>query len=208
MRGVLESLTAAYPMLEGCREDIEAAFEGMAACYRRGGKLLVCGNGGSAADAGHIVGELMKGFRKKRPLPSEEQQKLIGLPGGKDLAEKLQMALPCLALTECASLSTAFSNDVDASLVFAQQVWGYGREGDVLLGISTSGNAVNVCRAVVAARAKGITTVGLTGRGGGQLRNLCDIAICVPADETYRIQEYHLPVYHALCAMLEDEFFV
>lgn len=202
-----DKLVERYPELKVCQKDIQAVFKAIADSYRQGGKLLICGNGGSAADASHIVGELMKGFRKRRPLPAEEQAKLLSLPGGKLLAEKLQMALPCLALTESTALSTAFANDVDASLVFAQQVWGYGRAGDIWLGISTSGNAANVCNAALAARAKGIKTIGLTGRSGGRLQDLCDLLISVPADETYQVQEYHLPVYHTLCAMLEEEFF-
>ena len=149
----------------------------------------------------------MKGFLLKRPLSPEEKETLSGLPGGALLAEKLQGALPCISLAEHAALSTAFSNDVDPGLVFAQQVWGYGRPGDVLMGISTSGNAKNVCSSIIAARARGMRTIGLTGRGGGQLGELCDTTIRVPADETFRIQEYHLPVYHALCAMLESAFF-
>lgn len=204
---VLSSLIQAHPALEACRRDILTAFEILESGYRGGGRLLVCGNGGSAADAGHITGELMKGFRLKRPLSPEDKQKLALLPGGAELAHKLQGALPCISLAEHAALSTAFSNDVDPHLVFAQQVWGYGREGDMLLGISTSGNAENVCSAAVAARARGMRIIGLTGRSGGRLKELCDAVIRVPADETYRVQEYHLPVYHALCAMLEDAFF-
>lgn len=204
---VLSSLIQAHPALETCRQDILTALDILESGYRGGGRLLVCGNGGSAADAGHITGELMKGFRLKRPLPPEEKEKLALLPGGADLADKLQGALPCISLAEHAALSTAFSNDVDPHLGFAQQVWGYGREGDMLLCISTSGNAENVCSAAVAARARGMRVIGLTGRSGGRLKELCDAVIRVPADETYRVQEYHLPVYHALCAMLEDAFF-
>lgn len=189
------------------RNTLDEAVSLLVDCFAKGGKLLVCGNGGSAADAGHITGELMKGFRLMRPLSPAEKEKLAALPDGQFLADKLQGALPCISLAEHAALSTAFSNDVEPSLVFAQQVWGYGREGDTLLGISTSGNAKNVCNAVVAARARGMRVIGLTGRGGGRLGELCDTIIRVPADETYRVQEYHLPVYHALCAMLEEAFF-
>ena len=207
MPDFLRGLVDAYPALKICEQDIRFAFEIMETCYQDGGKLLVCGNGGSAADAIHIVGELMKGFHQKRPLSVDEQKRLSELPGGSDLAKKLQGALPCIALTESTALLTAISNDVDPALVFAQQVWGYGRKGDVLLGISTSGNSTNVCSAVLAAQGKGIKAVGLTGRDGGKMRHLCDITICVPADDTYQIQEYHLPVYHTICAMLEQSFF-
>ena len=197
----LERLIRRHPALEPLRETIWTAYQNMEASFACGGKLLVCGNGGSAADADHIVGELMKGFYLKRPLPVQEREKLG------PVGEKLQGALPAIALTQHAGLSTAFLNDVDPFLIYAQQVYGYGRTGDCFLGISTSGNARNVCEAARVARAKGMTTLALTGAGGGTLREICDVCIRVPETVTADIQELHLPVYHALCAMLEMRFF-
>ena len=197
----LERLIRRHPALEPLRETIWTAYQNMKASFACGGKLLVCGNGGSAADADHIVGELMKGFYLKRPLPVQEREKLG------PVGEKLQGALPAIALTQHAGLSTAFLNDVDPFLIYAQQVYDYGRTGDCFLGISTSGNARNVCEAARVARAKGMTTLALTGAGGGTLREICDVCIRVPETVTADIQELHLPVYHALCAMLEMRFF-
>lgn len=170
--------------------------------YRAGRKVLICGNGGSASDADHWAGELLKGFRKQRPLSPEERRLLPG-----ELGKLLQAALPAIPITSFTAASTAFSNDVDPELAFAQLVWGLGQSGDVFIGISTSGNARNVCLAAQAANAKGMFTIGLTGKDGGVLRTAVKLAISVPASETYRIQEYHLPVYHCLSSMLEDEFF-
>ena len=183
-------------------ETVEQAFAALRNCYQAGGKLLLCGNGGSAADADHWAGELLKGFARKRPLPPADQTRF---PSG--IGAKLQGALPAIALTGFPALSTAFANDVDPELIFAQLVWGLGRPGDVLVGISTSGNAANVCAAMETARARGLLCLGLTGQGGGRLAPLCDICIRAPATETYLIQEYHLPIYHCLCLMLEDCFF-
>ncbi|MGI5854826.1 MAG: D-sedoheptulose-7-phosphate isomerase [Candidatus Merdivicinus sp.] len=205
---ILDDLIAHYPVLASCSESIQTAFWLMRDSFRQGGKLLICGNGGSAADCDHITGELMKGFLLKRPLPAEHKAALCQMgEAGQLLAEKLQRALPCIPLTGCPALTTAFSNDVDPLLTFAQQVHGYGRPGDVLLAISTSGNAKNAILAVYTAKAAGLKTIGLTGSAGGKLCQLCDTAIRVPENETFRIQELHLPVYHALCAMLESEFF-
>jgi D-sedoheptulose 7-phosphate isomerase len=190
------------PQLAGCRPDIEAAFAIMCGCFRNGGKLLLCGNGGSASDAEHWAGELLKGFIHKRSLNEIEKQRLPG-----ELGAKLQGALPAIPLTGFMSLNTAFANDVDPQLAFAQLVWGLGRSGDVLVGISTSGNARNVCAAMEAAKSRGLHRIGLSGRTGGQLNSTCDLCIKVPADETYLIQELHLPIYHCLSMMLEDEFF-
>ena len=167
------------------------------------------GNGGSCADCEHIVGELMKGFWLKRPLPENVRARVRAatdglLPGA---ADRFQRGLPAIALTGHASLSTAVQNDLDPSLAAAQQVMGYGRPGDVIIGISTSGNAPNVALAISAAKALGLNALGLAGRKGGRLRTLCDCAICVPADATADVQELHLPVYHTLCAMLEEAFF-
>jgi D-sedoheptulose 7-phosphate isomerase len=190
-----------YPSLAPLKTDFLQAYSLISRCFRMGGKLLVCGNGGSAADADHIVGELMKGFYKRRKL-SPEMINQLGVIG-----EKLQGALPAIALTQHTALYTAFTNDMDAAYAFAQQVYGYGREHDVLFALSTSGNAKNVIHAVETANALGLATVGLTGKKGGKLKKICQSCINVPADITADIQELHLPVYHTLCAMLEEEFF-
>ncbi|MCI9397551.1 MAG: SIS domain-containing protein [Lachnospiraceae bacterium] len=197
----LERLMKRYPMLAGMREEIELVFCIMKDSYEKGGKLLVCGNGGSAADSDHIVGELMKGFYKQRKLPTAEKIR-FGEQG-----EKLQGALPAIALSQHSALSTAFLNDVDPDMVFAQQVYGYGAEDDVFLGLSTSGNSVNVISAAKVAAAKGMKVIAMTGKDGGAMRELCDVCLIVPAQMTADIQEFHLPIYHALCAMLEDYFF-
>lgn len=206
---ILDTLIARYPDLSTVREAVEEAYRILEECYSRGGKLLIAGNGGSSADAEHIVGELMKGFVKRRELSGERKAALetADPEHGKALADKLQEGLPAIALSGHPALSTAFLNDVDGDMVYAQQVWGYGTEGDVLLGISTSGNAKNIDYAVTAARAKGMRVIGLTGRDGGRLGARADAAVIVPEQETYRIQELHLPVYHALCLMLEERFF-
>lgn len=185
------------------------AYEILRDCFLAGHKLLVAGNGGSAADSEHIVGELMKGFVKPRHVPKDMARRLeeIDSHAGRELAEKLQGGLPAIALTGHPGLSTAFLNDVDGLMVYAQQVYGYGQEGDVFLGISTSGNAANIHYALVAAKAKGMKVIGLTGKDGGLLGKNADVAIIVPEQETYKIQELHLPVYHALCLMLEECFF-
>ena len=202
MRNHLQELVANYPELERCQSDIERAFKAMAACFRGGGKMLLCGNGGSAADCEHWSAELMKGFLSKRPLAEEWKKKL-----GADLGEKLQGALPAIPLPAFSSLSSAFANDVAPELVFAQGVWALGKQSDVLVAISTSGNARNVLRAVEVARARGLVTVGLTGEHGGKLRRLAEICIRAPGKDVHRIQQYHMPIYHCLCLMLEDEFF-
>lgn len=207
--GILEELLERYPKLVAVRSQIEAAYELLAECYCRGGKLLIAGNGGSSADAEHIVGELMKGFVKRRELSPEMKKALAEAEPeqGKALAERLQGTLPAIALSGQPALSTAFSNDVDGEMTYAQQVYGYGQAGDVLLGISTSGNAKNIDYAVTVAKAKGMKVIGLTGRDGGRLGMRADAAVIVPEQETYQIQELHLPVYHALCLMLEERFF-
>lgn len=206
---ILEELIGRYPGLLAVRADIEAAYRILEECYRQGGKLLIAGNGGSSADAEHIVGELMKGFVKRRELPDAMKEALLRADAehGKALAEKLQGGLPAIALSGHPALSTAFLNDVDGDMIYAQQVCGYGKAGDVLLGISTSGNARNIDYAVTVAKAKGMKVIGLTGKDGGRLRERADAAVIVPEQETYRIQELHLPVYHALCLMLEERFF-
>ena len=206
---ILDELIERYPALKKIRDDIWKAYEIMAESYSNGGKLLIAGNGGSAADAEHIVGELMKGFVKPRKLNAGEAERLmsVDMDMGKILAEKLQGALPAIALVDHVALSTAYLNDMDPLLGFAQQLNGYGNEGDVFLAISTSGNSKNVLYACTVAKAKGIPIVGLTGRDGGRLKEMSDAAIVVPESETYKIQELHLPVYHALCLMLEEKFF-
>ena len=206
---MLDELIKRYPILERVREDIEAVYGILERCYENGGKLLIAGNGGSAADAEHIVGELMKGFVKRRPVTEEMKEALEKADPvrGKELSEKLQGGLPAIALVDHAALSTAFANDVDGMLSYAQQVNGSGKPGDVLLGISTSGNAENVMYAAVTAKAKGMQVVGLTGKDGGKLAGIADAAVIVPEMETYKIQELHLPVYHALCLMLEHRFY-
>lgn len=205
----LEELMERYPVLLPVKENIKAAYEMLEAAYVSGGKLLAAGNGGSCADAEHIVGELMKGFVKKRRLPEELAARLKAADEqkGGELAEKLQGSLTAISLTGHPGLSTAFLNDVDGEMIYAQQLCGYGREGDVFLGISTSGNALNIEYACLTAKAKGIKVIGLTGKDGGRLKELADVAIVVPEQETYKIQELHLPIYHTLCLMLEERFY-
>jgi D-sedoheptulose 7-phosphate isomerase len=194
--------------LSPCRLSLESAFEALTSCFQAGNKLLICGNGGSAADTEHIVGELMKGFRSRRPLPEPQVNKLRELYGaeGEEIARRLQGALPAISLVSQISLATAVANDVSADMVFAQQVFGYGRRGDSLLAISTSGNAANVINAVKVARALELKTIALTGEGG-TLKELAEITISVPGGDTARIQEYHMSIYHSLCAALEAEMF-
>jgi D-sedoheptulose 7-phosphate isomerase len=205
----LDELLARHPVLAPCRPDIDAAFRALVESWSAGGKLLICGNGGSAADSDHIVGELMKGFMSRRPLPADAQARLRATDPrlGPELAQKLQGALPAINLASASALATAFANDVSGELAFAQATLGYGRKGDVLLGISTSGNAANVRAAFCVARANGLRTIGLTGRTGGAMAGLCDVLIRVPAERTFEVQELHLPVYHCLCAMAEAHFF-
>lgn len=206
---IFNQLFERLPELEGIRSSIEEGFEILNGCYKRGGKVLICGNGGSAADSEHIVGELMKGFMLKRPVCKEHSDALkTAFPEeGQYLSDNLQGALPAISLVSQSALAYAFINDVAPDMVFAQQVYGYAKEGDVLIGLSTSGNSKNVVNAIKVAKVFGMKTIGMTGEGGGVMGNLCDTVIKVPAKETYRIQEYHLPIYHALCAMIEAEFF-
>ena len=205
----LDLLIMRYPHLECCKGNIIIAFEFIRDCYKNGGKLLVCGNGGSAADAEHIVGELMKGFKKARHLASIEVEKLVEIDSlmGRTLADNLQGALPAIALDGHPALTTAYMNDCEPMICFAQQVYGYGCKNDVLFAISTSGNSRNVLYAVVAAKAKGMVVIGLTGENDSKLSAMSDVCIRVPSTETYQIQELHLPIYHCLCLMLEDYFF-
>jgi len=205
----IDLLVERYPVLAACTEEIIKAYDVMEASYVNRGKLLVCGNGGSAADAEHIVGELMKGFLNPRKLSDRQASALkeIDKELGSILAENLQRALPAIALDGHYSLTTAYMNDCEPLLCFAQQVFGFGNAGDVLLGISTSGNSKNVLFAAIVAKAKGMKVIGLTGQKENKLEKFADVCIHVPETETYMIQELHLPVYHALCLMLEDHFF-
>ena len=209
MLPLLDQLVDKYPDLRSCLSTVQDAIDMLAGCYRQQGKLLVCGNGGSAADCEHIVGELMKGFFLKRPVPTDVRQKLNeAFPDNGDyLADHLQGALPAISLASHTSLITAFINDVAADMVFAQQVYGYGRAGDVVLGISTSGNSPNVLHALQVGRTMGLHTIGLTGDSGGKMKDLCDVTICVPWTRVDAIQERHLAIYHVLCAAVEAEFF-
>lgn len=205
----IKLLVQRYPKLSGISDEISEAYRILEECYKNGNKVLVAGNGGSAADAQHIVGELMKGFVKKRRLSENEQDKLreIDPEIGGYIANKLQGALPTIALNGMVSLETAYMNDIEGEVCIAQQVNGYGREGDVLLAISTSGNSKNIIYASVLAKAKGMKVILLSGRDGGKLKKFSDVSIIVPEIETYKIQELHLPIYHTLCLMLEECFF-
>ena len=195
----MKELSERYPKLNVCATDIEKALELMIDTYKKGGKILVCGNGGSAADADHIVGELMKGFKLPRKVTDER------IP--QNLRDKLQGALPAISLCSQISLMTATINDNDADMIFAQQVYGYANENDLLIAISTSGNSKNVVNAVKVAKALGVKKIALTGENGGMLKEMADVTICAPSTETYKIQEYHLPIYHYLCAKTEKEMF-
>lgn len=205
----IDLLLDRYPVLESIRENIIEAYLIMEECYLNGGKLLIAGNGGSAADAEHIAGELMKRFKILRPVSSEYAEKLVAVDAerGSALAKNLECSLMAIPLVAHEALTTAYINDVDGLGVFAQQLFGYGRKGDVFLGISTSGNSKNVMNATVVARASGIKVIGLTGAKGGELAEVSDVAVKVPETETYMIQELHLPIYHCWCLMLEDKFF-
>lgn len=205
----LDSLTERYPELASIRQEIADAYLLMEKCYEKGGKLLIAGNGGSAADSEHIAGELMKRFKIPRPVSMEYAEKLIKTDPvrGAELARNLECSLMAIPLVAHEALTTAYINDVDGLGVFAQQLFGYGREGDVFLGISTSGNSKNIMNATVVARASGIKVIGLTGADGGELAAVADVAVKAPETETYKIQELHLPIYHCWCMMLEDHFF-
>lgn len=209
MKKHIDLLVERYPELAVCREDIFKSYELIEKCYAAGGKLLVAGNGGSAADAEHIVGELMKGFKLPRKLSEEKRNALISVNEelGKVLADNLQGALPAIALDGHPALTTAYMNDCEPLLCFAQQVNGFGKTEDVFLGISTSGNSKNILYAAVTAKAKGMKVIGLTGQKDSKLSALADVCIKVPETETYMIQELHLPVYHCLCLMLEEKNF-
>ncbi len=205
----LDGMIRRYPALGSCKNEIKTAAETIIASFKTGGKILICGNGGSCSDADHMVGELMKSFEKKRPLPEDLKARLLlaSPERGRHIAENLQNALPAISLCSHNSLVTAISNDMDADLVYSQQIVGYGLSDDVLFAISTSGNSRNVVDATITAKAKGMRVIGLTGQHGGEMRQFCDTAICVPANTTAEIQEYHLPVYHTICSIIENRFF-
>lgn len=204
----IDDLVLRYSCLDECKSEIIATYNVIKKCFEKKHFLLVCGNGGSAADALHIVGELMKSFVKNRKLSKELCEAIDkNCEHADNLKNNLQMALPAIALVGEIGLTTAYSNDVAPELVFAQQVLGYGNEGDVFLGISTSGNSKNVIYAAEVAKAKGMIVIGLTGKNGGKLADICDVCIKVPEVETYRVQELHLPIYHALCLELELSLF-
>lgn len=205
----IDLLMERYHILKSIKQDIIDAYLIMEECYEHDGKLLIAGNGGSAADSEHIAGELMKRFKTPRPVTPEMAEKLkeIDPMRGEDLANNLERGLMAIPLVAHEALTTAYINDVDGVGVFAQQLYGFGRQGDVFLGISTGGNSKNVMNATVVARALGIKVVGLTGAMGGELASVADVSVKVPETETYMIQELHLPVYHCWCLMLEDKFF-
>jgi D-sedoheptulose 7-phosphate isomerase len=200
----LDSLITRYPPLATCQKDIQAIYELLLKTFASGRRLYICGNGGSAADALHMAGELTKSFVLERPLDRAFAERVNESDPG--LLRNLQGALPAFALVENAALATAFANDCDPAYVFAQQIYAYAREGDCVLGISTSGNSKNVMHALGAARGRGASTAGFTGADGGGMKAMCDVCVRVPETETYKVQELHLPVYHTLCLMLEEHF--
>lgn len=204
----VDELIERYPTLCVCRTSILDAYEMLKECFATGHKLLIAGNGGSCADSEHIVGELMKGFKKRRHISKELSDSLIRVDQvrGQELSESLQWGFPCIALDSHQGLNTAFTNDVKNGglMIFAQQLNVLGNNGDVFLGISTSGNSKNVMNAAVVAKAKGLNVIGLTGEKGGELVKIADVAIKAPSNETFMIQEYHLPIYHCLSLMLEE----
>ncbi len=199
---ILQNCLERHPALVTCAGDIEDAVAQLCKILEAGGKVLICGNGGSAADSDHIAGELLKGFAKQRPIPTEWKGKL-----GENLASNLQCGLPVIPLTIFNSLSWAFANDCNPEYTFAQLTFALGQHGDALLCISTSGNSPNVLHAAKTARARGLATIGLTGESGGKLKDLVDCCIRVPASNVWEVQEMHLPVYHAVCLMLEEKIF-
>lgn len=203
-----QELFERYPCLSACERDIDAAFELIRETYRRGGTVYVCGNGGSCSDSDHIVGELMKGFLLRRTISEEDTGKFASMfEDGAEFASKLQGALPAVSLTAQTAILSAFANDVDPDMVYAQLVYGYARENDLVIGLSTSGNSKNVVNAVKAAKFRGAKTLCMTGMNESKLSAMSDVTVKVPETETFKIQELHLPVYHYLCAAVEEEFF-
>jgi len=205
----LQQMLNRYSRLKPLEDQISSAVDMIVDCYKNGGKVLVCGNGGSASDADHIVGELMKSFEGYRPLDAEFQQKLKELSEerGEMLATKLQQGLPAVSLTVHNALITAIANDINGDVIFAQQVTGLGKKGDILIGMSTSGNSKNVIDAMIVAKAKGLKTIAFTGETGGKMKDWCDILLNVPEKRTAFVQELHLPVYHVICMMIENTMF-
>lgn len=206
---MLNKLLSRYPQIECCKEDIEKSVDMIIDCYKNDGKLILCGNGGSCADCDHIVGELMKGFLKLRPLSEEQKLKMKSNCDLVDdeLLSKLQGGLPAISLPSITALNSAFCNDVDHELVYAQPLMSLANKNDILIGISTSGNSKNVFGAVKVAKALDIKIIGLTGQTGGKIKGAADVCICVPETETFKIQELHLPIYHYICAAIEEYFF-
>ena len=206
---MLKTLIERYPVLKDSKADIKAAAEKIIDCYEKGGKLILCGNGGSSSDCDHIVGELMKGFLKMRPLSEEKKSQMLkNCPLLDDeTLSKLQGGLPAISLPNISGLNSAFCNDVDPELIYAQSLMSLGNKGDILLALSTSGNSKNVFAAAKVAKGLGLTVIGLTGKTGGKLKDISDICICAPETETFKIQELHLPIYHFLCAETEAHFF-
>lgn len=206
---MLNELLKRYPQLTVCTDDLKKATTALINCYQNGNKLLLCGNGGSCADCDHIVGELMKGFLKKRPLEDMQKEKMMHNSPLLDdeLLSKLQNGLPAVSLPSMSSLNSAFCNDVDPELIYAQSVMAMGKAGDVLIALSTSGNAKNVFAATKVAKGLGLTVIGITGNSDSKLSQIADICIRVPETETFKVQELHLPIYHYLCAATEEAFF-
>lgn len=205
----MDNLITRYPVLTGIRKNIEESFHILLSVYKQSGKVLVAGNGGSAADAEHMTGELMKGFLLRRPIDNDLRDSLLNVDEivGRRLSEVLQRPLTVIPLGGCGALATAYINDVESDSLYAQQLLGLGKKGDVFIGISTSGNSRNILDAAVLARAIGMTVIGLTGKDGGKLKNYTDVIVPVPERETYIVQEYYLPIYHCWCMMLEEYFF-
>ncbi len=206
---MFNELLKRYPILTECGSDILKATDAIIDCYSGGGKIMLCGNGGSAADCDHIVGELMKGFLKKRPLKDTQKSEMKrACPMlDDDLLNKLQCGLPAISLSSVTALNTAFCNDVDASLVYAQSMMSLANDNDILIALSTSGNSANVINAAKVAKAIGVKVISLTGKSGGRLKDLSDICICAPETETFKVQELHLPIYHYICAAVESHFY-
>lgn len=205
----IDQLCERYPALSDLRNNISDAAEMIIDCYKNGGKLLICGNGGSSADADHLTGELMKSFESVRPLDDSFKKRLQEISGtrGKYLAVKLEHSLPAISLSSNTGLTTAISNDIDPLLVFAQQLMGYGNENDLLIGISTSGNSQNIIDACITAKALNLKVIGITGKTGGKMKQYCDVLVNVPETRTALIQELHLPVLHTICRIAENFFY-
>lgn len=208
IREIFNDLFKRYPCLESVRDDVYSAYEILCECYENDGKILVCGNGGSAADSEHIVGELMKGFLRRRILSADSARLFEDIDDGEYLVSGLQGAVPAIALTSQISLISAYSNDVSSDMVYAQQVWAYAKKSpDVLVALSTSGNSANIVNAVKTAVALGRKSIGFTGSGDSKMSKLCTVCVRIPQDETFKVQELTMPAYHALCAMVEATYF-